>query len=333
VHCELIIPALLSSALPAAAKARHPALELLLARGRRVSTESQTLEQWLHAAFEQPGEALAAGALSLAASGASPGEAWWVRADPVHLRLMRDRAIVAPAEALEVAADEAGALVEALNRHFSGVAEFVSLDARRWVARVEPGTGASQGPALYSAGHGVTTARGEEAQRSALLTEIQMLLHAHPVNEAREARGEPALNSVWLWGGGQAPASAHGAWRSVAAADPSALGLAQLAGMRRFDAPPSAETWLGWLPQDGRHLAVLDALRAPAVLEQQAEYEQGVEALERLWFAPLLRALREQRIGMLTVRAPDAEPGAAFETIRGDLRRFWRRPRAIAHYA
>ena len=33
---------------------------------------------------------------------------------------------------------------------------------------------------------------------------------------------------------------------------------------------------------------------------------------------------------MLTVHVPDA--GASFETVRGDLRRFWRRPRPLAEY-
>jgi len=55
--------------------------------------------------------------------------------------------------------------------------------------------------------------------------------------------------------------------------------------------------------------------------------------LERRWFAPLLAALRAQRIGMITVRVPDAVPGAGFETVRGDLRRFWRRPRPIGKCA
>jgi hypothetical protein len=333
VHCELIVPALFPAALPAAVEARYPAIELLLARGRRGSAESRTLEQWLREAFEQPGEALAAGALALLAHGSVPADAWWARADPVHLRLMRDHAIVAPGEALEISSDEADALVEALNRHFAGVAEFRVLDARRGVARLEAGMGAAGGPALYAAGRDAATARGEEGQRAALLTEIQMLLHAHPVNEAREARGEPALNSLWVWGGGRPPSTASGPWRSVAADDPSALGLAQLAGMRRLELPPSAESWLGRLPEDGRHLVVLDALRTPALLERQAEYEEALQALEQRWFAPLLGALREQRIGMVTLRVPDAVPGAGFETIRGDLRRFWRRPRPLGRYA
>jgi hypothetical protein len=49
-------------------------------------------------------------------------------------------------------------------------------------------------------------------------------------------------------------------------------------------------------------------------------------------FAPLLAALRGGRVGMVTLHVPDSL-GASFETVRGDLRRFWRRPRALEKYA
>jgi hypothetical protein len=38
-----------------------------------------------------------------------------------------------------------------------------------------------------------------------LQNEVQMLLHAHPLNDAREARGADAVNSVWLSGCGALP--------------------------------------------------------------------------------------------------------------------------------
>jgi len=327
MHCELIVPGLLSAALPATSDARYPALELILARGRREAADTCSLEQWLHDAFDQPDGALPAGALTLAAHGGKPGEGWWARADPVHLRLLRDRVVVVPGEALEISRTEADELVTAVNRHFADTVQFHALDPRCWVVRLNTEKAFLDSPALEAAGRDVATARGNDA----LLTEIQMLLHAHPVNEAREARGEPAVNSLWIWGAGRMPREAHGPWRSVAAADPAALGLAQLAGMRREALPPSAAAWLECLPEDGRHLAVLDALRAPLALGQQAEYEEAIEALEQNWFAPLLGRLRAGEIGMLTLRVPDA--GAGFEAVRGDLRRFWRRPRSIAHYA
>ena len=156
---------------------------------------------------------------------------------------------------------------------------------------------------------------------AALINEAQMVLHAHPVNEAREARGDPAVNSLWPWGAGRLPASAHCSWHSVAADDPAVLGAARLAGARHRALPRSAAVWLERLPEEGRHLAALDALRTP------------LDALERDWFAPLLAALRAGRVGMLTLHVPDAAEAVSFETIRGDLRRFWRLAKPIERYA
>ena len=36
-----------------------------------------------------------------------------------------------------------------------------------------------------------------------LMTELQMLLHEHPVNLRRQARGAAPINALWLWGAGQ----------------------------------------------------------------------------------------------------------------------------------
>ena len=56
MHCELVIPGLFS----APAEARLPSLELLLARGRARSEESQPLERWLAEAFGLDDEPVAA---------------------------------------------------------------------------------------------------------------------------------------------------------------------------------------------------------------------------------------------------------------------------------
>jgi hypothetical protein len=161
-----------------------------------------------------------------------------------------------------------------------------------------------------------------------------MALYQHEVNTQREARGAPVVNSVWLWGSGPLPdaAALQGAtpWHSLSASDPAALGLAKLAGLRHREPGEGAEAWLGRAPEDGRHLVLLDALRAGAALGDAEELARCLQALEERWFAPLLAALRAGRIGMLTVHVPEA--GASFETVRGDLRRFWRRPRPLAGY-
>jgi hypothetical protein len=325
MHCELVVPGLFG----AAVGSRFAALELLLARGRSRSAPARRLEGWLQEAFDLGEAPFPAGALTLLGCGGDPGDACWARADPVHLRVMRDHLIVVPSEAFEVSPEEAAALCRALNSHFSNM-NFMACEPRRWCARLSEDSAIDALSPLEVSGQELNLSHATSWH--ALLNEAQMALHEHPVNEAREARGEPAVNSIWLWGAGRVPRNARCPWQSVAADDPAALGAAQLAGARHRALARSARDWLERLPEDGRHLAVLDALRAPLVLAKDTIQAQ-MEVLERDWFAPLLAALRSGRVGMVTVRVPDGAEGFSCETIRGDLRRFWRLAKAIEHYA
>jgi len=329
MHCELVVPGLFTA--PSAG--RLPAAELLIARGRCTGGPSRGLEEWLHDAFALGDEPLPAGALTLLAAGGEPAGDSWSRADPVHLRLMRDRLVLVPAAALRVTSGEAEALCDALSRHFGERLALQVIDAERWVARTPPALVFGSAPPLALAGRDVALAMPANTAAHQLLNEAQMVLHSHPLNEAREARGEPAINSIWLWGAGRLASIDAPSWHSVSAAEPLALGLARAAGVRHRTLPASGVAWLDRMPEEGRHLVVLDALRAPLALSETADYHEALARLERDWFAPLLAALRDGRIGMVTINVPDAGECVACETIRGDLRRFWRRPKTLEHYA
>ena len=327
MHCELVVPGLFGGEAPA----RLASLELLLARGRCSGSGSLSLEAWLAAAFglTQP---LPAGAATLLASGGDAGAHEWARADPVHLRLMRDRLILVPAEALRLSDEEAAALCAHLNAHFSGRVELRRFDPRRWMARMPASPGLGGESPLSIAGRDIDLAPGGDSTAlHRLLNETQMALHGHAVNEAREARGEPPVNSLWFWGAGRLAAAPTTRFASVTGNEPIALGLARAAGIPARNLPASAAPWLQ--TAEGRHLIVLDALRAPLALAEPGEYAEKLAALERDWFTPLLAALRDGRIGMLSVHVPDGPECSAYETVRADLRRFWKRPKALAAYA
>lgn len=332
MHCELVVPGLFS----APGELRLAALELLLARGRGAGAAAAPLEEWLREAFGLEDEPLAAGALTVLADGGEPGDARWVRADPMHLRVLHDRVVLVPNAGFSVSREEAEALCEAVNRELSGVMTLHPLHPERWCARLEAPLGVEAGSPLGVAGHDAPAQLRRtpgSVRLHGLLNQIQMALHGHPVNEAREARGEPPINSVWLWGEGTRPARAASRWQSVAAEEPIARGMARLAGVRSRGLSASAQVWLEGLPDDGRHLAVLDMLRAPLALEEPAALAERVQRLEERWFAPLLALLRAERIGMLSIHVPDGPAAASFEIVRADLRRFWRRPKALERYA
>jgi len=349
MHVELVVPALFPTreALQEAFDgSRLAALELLVARGRVVHEPREAFETWLAQAFGLDADALPAGALTVLADGgeSAPGESRWMRADPVTLHFVGERLALVPGAALGLMRAEADALCEALNQHFAGRLT-LTPSARRpdcWCARLEGAALPFNVPLFEAAGDDVDThlraqskaanaTNATDATRAhALLNELQMLLHDHPVNVAREARGEAVVNSVWFWGAGSAPSTAQGRWRSVSADEPLALGLARVAGIGHRALEVSADSWLARAPEDGRHLIVLDALRVPHALVDVEPYLAGLQALEARWFSPLLEALRVQGIGMLTLHAPDASEALSIEIVRGDLRRFWRRPRALA---
>src|SRR5687767_1847711 len=183
-----------------------PALETLLARGARTRSAGASLERWLAVAHGLGAE-LPLAPYSLRGDGGEPGDHWWLRADPVHLKVHGDRLVLADASKLALTADEARQYVTTLNAHFAGEGmTFTAPHPDRWYARLaaEPRLGTL--PTTEVAGRSVATflpAGGDGALWRRTSNEIQMLLHEHPCNSAREMRGQLPVNSTWLWGGGR----------------------------------------------------------------------------------------------------------------------------------
>ncbi len=302
---------------------------MLLARGRRTNGTACNLESWLCGAFASP--SVPAGALTAYAHNLNPGTDFWLRADPVHLRADRDHLLLMPSQAFSLTAAEAEGLAAALAPWLAGKFTLHAVRPDQWCLRIEGGgpSEASAMPPIDLAGANIDPHLPPK-QWHPLLTELQMALYGHPANTAREQRGDPVVNSVWLWGAGKLPAAASGPWQSVSADEPIALGLGRLAGMRHRATGAGAADWLERAPEDGRHLVVLDSLRGAYALGDPDVFEKRLRDMESNWFAPLLAALKSGRIGMLSIHVPDA--AASFETASADLRRFWRRPRPLATY-
>jgi len=312
---------------------RLPALEALVARGRRTIGRSPGLEAWLLARW---GLADAGPApYALLGDGGDPGEAWWLCAEPCHMRVNLDHLVPLDATHFDLARAEADALVESLNRHFDAAGlGFVPLRPERWYVRSAEPLDAAAPPLAAARGQRLDSPAGRgNAPFNALTNEIQMVLHGHAVNEAREDRGAPPINAVWLWGGGRLQRPPARAFARVRSAGPLAAGLAAASGGAVLPLPDDGVHWLQSAPDEGVELIVLEQLRAPASYGDAATWTQRLAALERDWFAPLRAALRAGRIGMVTLHAVGAGGALDVETTRQDLRFFWRRARPLAAYA
>jgi hypothetical protein len=122
--------------LEAAQDLRVPALETLLGRGSHQACPAEGVEAALCEALgitRQQDWPLAP--ITLVADGGIAGDAYWLRADPVHLRVMRDRIMLAGSESTELSRQEADALTDAIRQHFGADLNPLPLHPQRWYLR------------------------------------------------------------------------------------------------------------------------------------------------------------------------------------------------------
>jgi hypothetical protein len=343
MRCTLLIPDLFwpgDGAKEVAAGLELPALEMLLARADAIKHPPLATEAWLCQAFEvERQQDWPVAPLTLALDGGEPGTHYWLRADPVHLEVGRDRIVLIESSLFELDAHEAAAFVATLDAHFGGRGiSFAAPVPTRWYARIARAprivtrlmseVGGGDVNALLPAG-------ADALEWHAAFNEAQMLLHDHPVNAAREAAGAPTVNSIWLWGGGTQTAVKGRHFDTVASDEELAPALAVCAGVPARRVTARAPEWLpgAGAGADTSHLVVLTGLAQAVRYRDAAAWRSRIAALEGAWFAPLLSALRKRELEQVTLVAPCTRHCWRFEISFRDLLRFWRRPRGLSVYA
>jgi hypothetical protein len=293
---------------------RLTALETLLARADSRPAPEGGVDGMLAEIFNLTSIPAAAPLTRLADDG-EQDDAFWFCANPVHLAADRDQLIMLPPAALEIGAEEARALADTFNRMY--VSDGFRLETpvpSRWYLRVPTSMNCvTQDPKNIAGGPIFDfMPSGPDAPRlKQLMTEMQMLLHDHPVNQAREVTGKQPVNTVWVWGGGCLPESrARGPNRVV-------TDIRLIQGLALFCGSDYVR-WNGLL----ENLAVAQT----ALLALHADDATGLEMIEMRAARPLLQALQQG-----FVQSVDIYPGGAdvYRVTRSMLRRLWRRRRAL----
>ena len=314
-----------------------PALSTILRRGRLGRSLPQSFEATLYDAFGFSGDPSYAALRRLGESAVpDPTNGYWICADPVHLRYHEELLILADSGSFELSQEEALALAESLNAHFSELSRFHVATSGRWYLQLsDSGMIETVGVAPLSnvAGRALDHERPVTAAQKALhrlLTEIQMLLHTHPVNQKREAAGRMPINSLWLWGSGPLPAPDERVFDDLWSCNALAVGLARHTGTRVHEAARDAAEVLDGAKPDSRHAVVLEDLLAPAQYQKRDAYRDALADLDTRWFAPLHTALRGGRLKQLRIEASTAYGLLTWECSRADLWVFWKRPVPLA---
>ena len=307
-----------------------PALSCLLGRGHRHGQALSLTELYGWAG----GFPLHGLARELAKHAGLTGDDW-LMADPVHVRIDRDRALLADVGVMRLSQDEADAMVQSLNRHFAedGLT-FHAIEPGRWLLQL-PGPSQAQFTPLQDAvGENVNEhlPAGERGLHwSRLLNEMQMLLYTHPVNDAREMQGELAVNSVWLWGDGAAASQlADQPQADLLLSDDPIL-------QQQADCPTDAMPYdfsglmarCATLQANSHVVVVQDALLSAAQYRDAWGWREQLQRMETDWFQPLLQALKQGKISELQLQC-HGDAGFKLRIYRRDLWKFWQRPQSPA---
>ncbi len=182
-------------------------------------------------------------ALAARGDGVDVGTRPWGLVTPVHWHVGREHISLADPLELDLPEGESRALFDAVRPLFEDAPESGTLawgSAARWYLAHEQLVELPCASIDRVIGRNVDLwlrgdAQATEAQTQRLRwvrrlqNEVQMLLHSHPVNEAREARGALPVNSFWLSGCGRAQRA-----------------VADVLVDDRLRAPLMAQDWAAW---------------------------------------------------------------------------------------
>ncbi|MBA2410176.1 MAG: hypothetical protein H0V62_10535 [Gammaproteobacteria bacterium] len=317
---------------------RFAGIEALLARASKSTVPADGVDACLCGLFGLVATKdldLPLGALRRYGFGRDVDRAVWLCADPVNLKADMTSVYLRGSGSLNITELEARGLGEIFATHFAGSGLALEITSRAyWHLRLPATSGVTTHAQRQVMGQAVQTClpAGPDAARwGSFLNETQMLFHGCEINRARESRNEPIINGLWLAGAGPLPARER--LRVTVAAvwsdDPLARGLARLADIETKPAPATLDGLLSAATRDA-HLVTLENLLSPARYDDFSVWCSAMTALEKDWFEPLARAIRNGQVTECNIY--DCL-GGRYRIDRARQWRIWRRPRSLDAFA
>jgi hypothetical protein len=318
-----------------------PSLAVLASRTKSGATHHEVIEEfqralphesWMARRFgmeddlKKHGSPPIASAL-MAAMQVTPPPGTWFVLQPVHIHIARDHLVLTDPRQLAVSEEESQILfdiaaplfAEAGKRLLYGNAPTWFVDAEDWRELETSSPDAASGHNID-----IWMPKGERGRDwRKVQNDVQMHWFNHHINEAREARRQKPVNSVWLWGG---PSSQR---HDMTAHYDKAFNLSgSMQAFRTFvPAHGDAIDARGLIPSAAaRNMLLLDTLLEPALANDWGTWLTYMKHLEENWFAPLLEALKSGKIDRISLIATHDSRISRFTATRSSLRKFWVKP-------
>lgn len=246
-------------------------------------------------------------------------------ADPVHLEADLDHAILGSAADLCITDAETQALCEALNNHFrdDGIRIF-PLDNQQWLVESDLPVDMSTTTISNAIGRNVNfllpEGKGSGTWKH-YMTEVQMLMHSHHVNQARENQGLQIINSIWFHGTGVLPGKKTGSSLWLYGAKNYLKGLADHTANGYSPLPENARALMESIRQhDGLSVLVLDELEQLTNYTETGIWCEQLMSLADQWLLPLINSCTQNNIDISVIPCN----GKRYNFSKYDRLKFWR---------
>jgi hypothetical protein len=296
--------------------ARWPQLARLAGRGSVAKAQISAEQDPLHAAVldalqlrDAAGKYPSAAVIRTGVTG-ERASGFWLRAQPIHFAAGLDRLTTVPlqgAARMSVAERQMLSLTLVDHLQSTGMQLHEGADGEWLLRSEEPLQVRTVTPEFAASNpHAEILPRGPDAGGlRRLMTEMQMLLHEHPVNTQRQARGLPALNAIWVHGEGILSDMKAESLPAASGDDVYLRGIYRLHGQPVKAPAADAAELLSQVA--GPTVAIVDV--------------PDLETLESKWLAPLSRTLLSGAVAKLTVLFDEWR----VDTDRVALFKLWRR--------
>jgi hypothetical protein len=275
-------------------------------------------------------------AFSLLAHNLYDSSKHYMHADPVYLQADMDHAILTSTDDLNVAEYEAVALCDSLNQHFNqDDIAFISLENNQWFIETKDKIEMTTTPLSEAIGRNVNfiLPEGKDAMRwKQLLTEAQMLMFSHEVNQNREIRSLQTVNSLWLYGVGGLPVikAERGSINSLCGDQNMLKGLARHVQCDYYERPESVDEYikkLSDMASDSVNVLHLTELEHLVNYTDVSLWAEKLSELLEDWVYPLLEMAHKKNINVILYPCNKKQ----YYFSKHDYLRFWCRGKLEQH--
>lgn len=264
---------------------------------------------------------------------------YYMHADPVFLRADMDHAVLTSSTDLDIQEEDASLLCNALNDHFEqeGLI-FFKLNKDQWFVSSKNKIKLQTTSLVDATGRNINfiLPSGEDSSHwKSILTEAQMLMHLHAVNEKRESSGLLTINSLWFHGSGDVEsvgANSMAAKRidSICSNHDMMSGLAKQFKSDHLKIPDSVNDYLDYLlscKQGAVNIFHLSELEHLTNYTDTGLWAQQLEKTLDTWIYPILKMANKNKIKVTLYSCNKNE----YQFSTYDYLKLWRKSKLEEH--